>query len=601
MSRIFSILTFSLFAFVNAAVAQGTDETATSHVSAGRVKEDQGYIEAALAAYKKGIPLPGALNGVASVELTIGKYDSVLTYLGRSRSIDPSLPNLITNYQVEAKYWQTRNQYDSSLSFLQRALDISKELNDTRNEAIILSSIGSIYFSHEPDMNVAREYFNRSVARCDSSVHFNILARNYGRLANSYMVTGDGKSAKAYLDRAKKITDLSDNLPVRAYILSSLATLVNGEKRYDESVGFMQESMEIKRELGQLRQLQNDLLNIGVAYMTLKMYDKAQESLREGEMISKSLKDVVYLKYFYERAALLDSLTGNYKGAYANLKLAMAYKDSTFSSQRLRDVRDIQEKYEAEQKEKTIAEKELEIEQHKYQRALLIGTGIIATLTFILILINVRAQGRKEKNLLRIQTIVNTQEQVQQRIARDLHDGLVQVLGAAKVSLQAVGPESDKSILQKHIRNASEIIDEAVTEARSISHQILPYSLLRDGLVSALEDLFTRSLSSHEFNHQQYNRTLSEQVAVSIFRIAQELVNNVQKHAPSAHVVVHLEDAMNEIRLSFSDNGPGFEIGRPSTGAGVTNMITRAELIGGTLITQSAVGKGTRTELTVPL
>jgi signal transduction histidine kinase len=202
---------------------------------------------------------------------------------------------------------------------------------------------------------------------------------------------------------------------------------------------------------------------------------------------------------------------------------------------------------------------------------------------------------------LRLQTIVKTQEDVQQRIARDLHDGLVQVLGAAKMSLQSVTPESDKSVLQKHIRNASEIMDEAVTEARSISHQILPYSLLKDGLVSALEELFAKSVASFEFHHDKEKLRLDEQTSINVYRIAQELVNNVQKHASEAHVAVSLNASDGQLKFVFADNGPGYDTTRASSGAGLSNMATRAELMGGTIVVRSSAGKGTTTELTVPV
>lgn len=597
LPRYFILLAFLFVSFHG--LAQRNEQEA--HVEAGKIKEEQGYLDAALSDYKQGLPLPAALNGVASIEVTTGKYDSVLNYLDRSRKLDRSSNNLITNYQVVARYWLSQNQYDSALAYFQTALDLSTLANDKKNQAVILSNIGGIHFSHEPDIKVARDYFTKSNAVCDSSLHYDILSRNYARLANSFMVTGDGGEAKRYLKRAKVINDISNNLPVKAYILSSMAIILFEEKKYDEVIEMMKEPIRIKRELGQLRQLQNDLINLAETQMMIRKFDDAEKSLNEAFTISTSLKDDVYLKYYYERASMLDSLRGNYKGAYSNLKRAMAYKDSVFSKERLRDVREIQEKYEGEQKEKVIAEKELEIEHQKFSQAVIVGISIIAALIFIALLVYVRARNKQRVHHARLHAIVNTQEEVQQRIARDLHDGLVQILGAAKMSLQAVTPESDKSILQKHIRNASEIMDEAVTEARSISHQVLPYSLLKDGLISALEDLFSRSLASYEFNRESENVSVSEQVAINIYRIAQELVNNVLKHAETAHVGVSLTSTNQQLNFIFSDNGKGYDTNKPTVGAGLTNIITRAELIGGTIIVTSIIGKGTRTELTVPL
>jgi signal transduction histidine kinase len=591
-------------------------DEAESYVLSGMIREEEGYLSDALNDYKtgrqlsRGIPAMAAasLNGLASVFTTTGEYDSIISYLEKSRLLDTTSSNLMKTYMTEARFWQTQNEYDKSLSALQLAQNYATKLNDRRNLAIIVSNIGGIHFSHDPDQTTSRNFYNKSIVLCDSSVHANILARNYGRLANSYMVTGDLANASSYLTRAKKITDVSGNLPVRSYILSSIATLLYEQGKYSEAVIMMEEPIKIKRQLGQFRQLQNDLLNIAEAYMMIREYDKARRALDEAMKIGHALKDVVYLKYFYERASILDSITGNYRGAYSNLKRATMYKDSTFSTQHLRDVREVQAKYEAEQKEKIIAEKELEIGQQKYRQATIIGTAVIAVLLLIVILVTLRNTNRaklqterEQQNLLRLQTIVKTQEDVQQRIARDLHDGLVQVLGAAKMSLQSVGPESEKSVLQEHIRNASDIMDEAVTEARSISHQILPYSLLKDGLIPALEDLFARSLSSFEFHYGDDDINPGEQTSINVYRIAQELVNNVQKHASSAHVSVSMRVTNGNLKFIFSDNGKGFDTTHATSGAGLSNMATRAGLIGGSIDVRSVVGKGTTTELRVPI
>ncbi|MEJ0032549.1 MAG: histidine kinase [Bacteroidota bacterium] len=590
MSR---FLTLFLCIVVKFAIAQ-------DYVTNGTIKEEEGYLEAALKEYKKGLPLPAALNGVASIEVAVGNYDSILFFLGQSRSLDSTSTNLVKNYQVEAKYWQVKNDYDKALGFLQRALDLAVSLKDVRSQAIILSNMGNLYFSHEPDQKIVRSFFERSIALCDSSADANILARNYARLANSHFVSGDVDKAKQYLERAKKITDLSGNLPLRAYVLSTIAINLFDEGKYRECIEFMKEPIRIRRELGQLRQLQNDLLNLSETYMMVKDYSNSQKAVDEGMSISSSLKDVIYLKYFYERASALDSAQGNYKGAFKNYRLSIKYKDSAFSAQQLKDVKDIQQKYEAEQKEKIIAEKELEIEQNKYQLATVAGLAITAILSLVVVFLTKRAKSRRRQTQLRLQTIIKTQEDVQQRIARDLHDGIVQILGAAKMSLQAVGPTTDQSAVQKHIRNASNIMDEAINETRSVSHEILPYSLIKDGLVSAFEDLFARSLPSYKFDHSMFSIHVNNDKTIHIYRIVQELVNNVKKHAPSAHAIIVLISDSATIKLYFSDNGPGFE-GSASDGVGLINIQTRTDLMNGIFKITSRVNAGTKIEVIIPL
>ncbi|PZR37882.1 MAG: hypothetical protein DI538_11105 [Azospira oryzae] len=596
---------------------KGADEKekARSYYLLGETEETEGYSSAALNAYRKSknssvqLSLPiitaKALRGEASVLISLGQYDSVQYYLDESLRLDTSAENQLLNQLVTGRYWNSQNKYDQTLIAYQKALDHARALKNKKYIVMAMAGMAGVYFGQDKTMDRTRNVFEEANALIDSSRYANLLARNYGRLANVYMVMGKPDEAEKYLKRASVITDLSGNLPVRGYILSSLATLMAERGKFTEAIQYAEEPIRIKRELGQYRQLQNDLLNISEWYLILKQYDQARHSIHEGMATSTTLKDVVYLHYFYDRSARLDSITGDFKSAYTNLKKANIFKDSVFSLQRTKAVEEISRKYEAEQKEKVIAEKELVIQQQKYHQIVIIGTAAIIVLILVVILIVIRSrhsarlQSEKQKqDYLRLQTIVHTQEEVQQSIARDIHDGLVQVLGAAKMSLQAVNIDGDKKLIHHRIKEASQIMDQACNEARTISHQLLPYSLMKDGLVAALEELFAKSLANYHFNKSGDTSPIQEDICINIYRIAQELVNNIVKHAEAEQVNAEWVTGDEEWTLTISDNGKGFDV-HSHPGVGLTNIQTRAELIGGVIKMDSQPGKGTWVQLAI--
>jgi two-component system, NarL family, sensor kinase len=596
---------------------QAGTEPGRTYLLLGDLEEEEGYISLALDAYHKSRVLvtgtsksmhARTLNGIANCLTAMGNYDSVLLHLDKSVKLDSSLRNQVMTHLAAARYWLSQNLHDRSLPHWQQAYDKATALKDAKLMALALGGMARIYFNQDTDMNVVLDYLRKTIALCDSARHANIIAQSYTRMANACMVMNKGKEAGLYLERAKRITDLSGNLPVHSYVLASLAILRLGDGDINGSVQFAEEAIRIKRRLGQLLQLKNDLLNISETYMFLKKFDQAREALREGTEISKGMGDVVYLEYFYRNASVLDSLTGNYGGAYSNLKRSVFYKDSAQSLKRFRAVEEVREQYEAEQKEKTIAEKEVVIQRQKYQQAVIAGVSVIAVLVLVVILIMLRNRHKirlqlekQQQNHLRMQTIVHTQEEVQQSIARDIHDGLVQVLGAAKMSLEAVDTNSDKSLMVNRIREASRIMDEACAEARNISHQILPYSLMKEGLVPALEELLRKSLVAYEFRSPPELKRLEGDLEINVYRIAQELVNNIIKHAEAYHVSVDLVRSNGSLVLSFRDDGKGFDQEVQKQGAGFTNIMTRAELIGGRALIESNPGKGTFVQLTVPI
>jgi two-component system, NarL family, sensor kinase len=584
----------------------------------GDLEENEGFTSGALVAYRRSVILAhkstaqlwwaSSLTGMASALTTLGHYDSASLLLEESVKHDTSQRQQVLWHLAYARFWQNQNLNDKSLLHWQQAYDKAAAIGDKKLMALSLTGMASILFNQNTDMNVVLDHIKRAIALCDSSRHANIIARNYGRMANVYMTRGATADAARCLERAKKITDISGNLPVAGYVMSSMAILKAEQGDIQAAAQLSEEPIRIKRRLGQWRALQNDLLNLTEWYTVLGNYPRARETLQEGLATSKRLGDVMFQYYFYERFAILDSLTGNYRAAYANLKRSAVYKDSAQSLKRFQAIEAVREQYEAGQREKTIAEKEVVIQRQKYQQALMAGVAVIAVLVFIVVLVVLQYRNRtrlqrteQQQYHLRLQTIVHTQEEVQQSIARDIHDGLVQVLGAAKLSLQAVNVDQDKTVVLGRIQEASRIMDEACAEARNISHQILPYSLMKDGLAPALKELLEKSLRDYECSLPGNLGRLNESMEVNLYRIAQELVNNIVKHAEASYVEVTLTLAGNVLTLSFRDNGRGFDMKNRRDGVGLTNIITRANLIGGTVSIESEPGKGTYVQLTVNL
>ena len=581
----------------------------------GEIYEIDGFNERALEYFRKAYVLATeqevkarAATGIANALITAGSFDSVTYYIDASLRLDKNLRNETLNKLALGRIWQSKNIIEKSLHEWQSARELAKQLGDSRLQAMALAGMSSALFSYDPGMKRVMQFLTESNSLCDSVKHANILARNFVRLANAFMVLGDTKQAERFLNRAKPIMELTDNPSLKSYVLSSFAILKSEQGDIESALAYSREPLRIKRQLGQLKQVQNDLLNISEWQTELKQYQQAKMTMEDGIETSKSLGDFVYLGYFYSRISTLDSITGNYPSAYSNLRRSIFYKDSAESLKRFRAVEEVREKYESEQKEKLLAEQEVEIERQKLLQVSFIAAAFIVILLLVVLIIVLKSRHRKklqeekeEQYRLQLEAIIQTQEDVQQSIARDLHDGLVQIIGAAKMSLESVGSDTDKSITLTRISNASRIMDDAVLEARNISHQILPYSLLKGGLEAALEELLSRSFQQFTFKRLNTELSLHEDVTINVYRITQELVNNVIKHSEASHVELSLSVNPTSLTLLFQDDGKGFDWAKNKNGVGLTNIKTRTEFIRGHVEIDSHPGTGTRVKLTVPI
>jgi len=216
------------------------------------------------------------------------------------------------------------------------------------------------------------------------------------------------------------------------------------------------------------------------------------------------------------------------------------------------------------------------------------------------------------KNLEKLKDIAMLEgiEAERKRIALDLHDGLVQSLSAVSMNLNAL--EKDMRTLptsrSKMYHTAVDLLLSAIKDTRNISHSLLPIKLLRFGLRNALEDLINKTNKTGETQFQ-LDCTLKEHklqdfVEVNIYRIIQELVQNILKHSRAGTANISLTESMSQLILKVSDNGIGFEgtlEEMQSNGIGMRNMVTRVRSMNGKLTLDSTESKGVIVDIEIPL
>lgn len=210
------------------------------------------------------------------------------------------------------------------------------------------------------------------------------------------------------------------------------------------------------------------------------------------------------------------------------------------------------------------------------------------------------------KQKLVAQAVVNAQEKERAEIGKDLHDNVNQILTTAKLYLElALVDEGEKDRLIQ--RCASSIMD-AINEVRTISKSLVPASVGDLGLVESVQDLAesiraTKKLQVRFTHKGHIDELLDDKRKLTLFRIAQEQVNNVLKHSGAANLLIELNQDDSLICLSISDDGTGFDPAtvRAHRGNGLSNIISRADLFNGVVTIDTAPGKGCRLNVQVPI
>ncbi len=209
-----------------------------------------------------------------------------------------------------------------------------------------------------------------------------------------------------------------------------------------------------------------------------------------------------------------------------------------------------------------------------------------------------------------LQQVVLAQEEERQRVARELHDEAGQALTAVTLNLQLLRSEIGKDIdWHQKIDNVIQLAHATAGQIRNISYGLRPPLIDTLGLNLAMQDLCQdmakRAKIEIVFSGQDISN-LSDAVNISLYRILQESLTNVLRHAEATQVAVNLSATRTHVFLSIADNGKGFgtsQVGLGATerrGLGLLGMHERADLINGNLEIQSGPGQGTRVQITVP-
>ncbi|MGX5820623.1 sensor histidine kinase [Chitinophaga lutea] len=205
----------------------------------------------------------------------------------------------------------------------------------------------------------------------------------------------------------------------------------------------------------------------------------------------------------------------------------------------------------------------------------------------------------------RITAEIRLLENERKRIATDLHDSIGPLLSSVKLNIASVevGDPRDKQVIGKSMR----YIDEIITSMRQISHDLLPNTLERKGLVEAIREFSTHLGHEDRLQVDVYATTPLHphpEKDIHIFRIVQEILHNTLKHAQASRLEIGFNEDGKELLIFVRDNGKGFNVEKSrqdSRGLGLKSLEIRTDIMYGSISIQSTPGEGTRYYIRIPL
>lgn len=219
-----------------------------------------------------------------------------------------------------------------------------------------------------------------------------------------------------------------------------------------------------------------------------------------------------------------------------------------------------------------------------------------------------QVEKEKDQEIIRekqkgIAAMIEAQEEERQRIAKDLHDGIVQEIGSNVIRWRNLFSSSKMDGME-----ANELIDSlenANAELRTLSHQMMPKALSALGVVVALEGLLEGSLApaniKFEYEHFGISGRFPKNIEITIYRISQELIQNIIKHSRATQVNVQLFKSGKDINLMIEDDGVGFNPKTLENGIGIHNIKSRLDSLNGSVNFEPSPQQGTLVTVKIPI
>jgi signal transduction histidine kinase len=470
--------------------------------------------------------------------------------------------------------YEQLEDYDSALDNYLEALELRKEINDT---AFIIQSwvaIGGAYFWK-------RDYDN----------------------------------AKAYLQQSLVMLDRHPDVWTRSKALLNLGLTLQETGEFPEALAVFRQAIALQEDLQDDFGLVKSYLNMAETHLSLEQARTAIPLGLKAVPLAIELESRNDLSKLYDILARAYASTRNFPAAYRYQEEYSMLKDSLLDEVKIKEISALQVQFETEKKEKKLilerqknAEAKLKISQRNSQLMAVIGGALLILLLGGFFFYRNKQRQKNELAGLRIaeqrkglKAVIQAQEEERKRIARDLHDGIVQQLGGLKLGFQRVfssvkNEESDKLLA---------ILDDSAQELRELSHEMMPRALSDVGLAPAIRDMLDNSLGNTDldfsFEHFGTADRYPESTEITLYRIAQELVSNVIKHSGAGQVSVQLYQAGNDIILIVEDDGQGFFDNQEAKGIGLMNINSRLDTVDGTVHFDANSGKGTLATVKIPL
>ncbi|MCB0534645.1 MAG: sensor histidine kinase [Lewinellaceae bacterium] len=563
--------------------------------------------------------IAGNLNSIAETHLNFGDMELAekitLDELPFAKALLPKSKYYLGALTRLGTIHYRRGKLDSALHY---QLLVQREAEKGQPPEVIGVSainLGLTYMDLKKNAEALR-YFNIALESFKEIGFKAGMGACYVNIAETLRAQKKYREGLSAADEGEKMLLASGNKLHLGYIYSIKADILRSLGDKSGFVKYARKCYDIAVELQDELTIAQGLEKLGRAYLESGNMEQARKMFEESLALAQKIDFPTVILSNYANLRDWHLLQKNFVQANTYEELFQAGRDSVFNAQMAEKVADAQTKYETEKKETEIQRQRAELlNQRLYIFGLLAGLILFILAAYVIYnRYRVRKKAELDAAIIREQqlglnAVIEAQEGERKRIAKDLHDGIAQELVALKLGfnllqnkLRRVAPEDAGGLDDLLVQ-----LDNSCQEVRNIAHTMAPPTLEQHGLVPSLELLLNNVAASagltYRIEENNWPASLDDKKQTGLYRITQELLNNIIKHARASKVWVRLVRSEQELSLELSDDGIGFDFeqARQKGTMGILNILSRVKMLGGNFVTgRNESGRGMFARISIP-
>jgi two-component system, NarL family, sensor kinase len=536
--------------------------------------------------------------------------DSVLALLENNKLV---LEDPLEEELIRIKYLYLKEELTEAIDAMDSFL--MKPITRKSTQAVA-QNLKGVMFYENGDVTSALRAWIKSYEFFAASKDSIQMIKGLSNISTAFYTLTQMDSALYYQNKALNLSVLMHNQTEIDYCKFQLIPVYLELERYDEAEFYINEFLSDPNFDPSNRLTL--LINKGFLYdrngdleRALIYYEQAldQAISEENKLdISLALHNLAYTNFHL----------GNYEEAFIRIDSAILVENDVLNADYTKSIRKLELKYQDLERDKQLQDLTYKTERDKSVKKWgSIGAAIvIAGLSGLYYTNRKRLQSvrqlaketkirhMKEKELVAMHSSLETLELERKRTAMDLHDGIGALASSVRMRVSLVENRIESDELREHLNIADQALNEIAKDVKRIAFNIMPTSLNHLGLIAGIEDFINRLAKPNGININFYAvvdaLNLDEAKEISIYRIAQELINNGVKYSNATDISLELTIEDQHLILFYFDNGKGMDLEKANKGNGMSILQTRVDYLKGNLELKSAKSSGTTFKITLP-